>query len=202
MKRVLVLAVCLTLAGCATIVKTPRSGPYRGVVESRLTQLAEQNTWLLEGRLAIRKGDEGFSAGIRWQQKDEDFDIRLLDPLGRRVAWLVGNPRRVSLTTVDGKTYKGVDPQLLLKQNLGWAIPLDSLKYWVKGMPDPHKVSWREEYDDIGRPLLLDQADWHVKLSRYDSDQPLALPKMVRLEREGFRAKLLIDSRSLSENRE
>jgi len=194
MKLGVVLLACLLLAGCATIVKTPRSGPYRAVVESRLAQLAEKNSWTLEGRLAIRKGDEGFSAGIVWQQQDETFDIRLLDPLGRRVAWLQGNPQRVTLATADGKTHKGVDPQILLRQNLGWAIPLDSLKYWVKGMPDPNKASWREEYDNIGRPLLLDQADWQVKLSRYDSDQPLALPQMVRLEREGFRAKLLIDS--------
>ncbi len=198
MRRWLVLAVCLGLASCATVIKEPRKGPYRGVIEARLAQLADQNNWELEGRLAVRRGDEGFSAAIRWKQSGERFDIRLLDPLGRRVAWLRGTPRRVTLTTSDGKTYRGVDPQRLLKQNLGWGIPLDSLKYWVKGMPDPHKVSWREEYDDIGRPVLLEQAEWRVRLSRYASDQPLALPNMVRLEREGFRAKLLVDARTVA----
>ena len=195
MKHWLVLLAGLAVAGCATIQTPSRTGPYRAVVESRLAQLAGQNQWRLEGRLAIRKDNEGFSATIHWQQMAGEFDIRLLDPLGRRVAWLTGNPKKVSLTTSDGKSYQGVDPQLLLRQHLGWGIPLDSLSYWVKGMPDPSKVTWREEYDDIGRPTLLDQADWQVTLARYESGLPLALPQLVKLEREGFRAKLLIDTR-------
>ena len=195
MKFGLILLLCLFLAGCATTQQLPQSGPYRKTVEQRLAQLAAQNQWKLEGRIAVRNGEQGFSAGMHWQQTDERFDIRLLDPLGRRVAWLTGTTDQVTLITSDGQSYEGVDPQVLLRRHLGWGIPLDSLDYWVKGMPDPNKPSWREEYDDIGRPLLLEQAEWIVNLSRYESESALAMPGLVKLERENFRAKLLVDIR-------
>ena len=195
MKFGLALLICLFLAGCATTQQQSQSGPYRKTVEQRLALLAAQNQWKLEGRIAVRNGEQGFSAGMHWQQAEERFDIRLLDPLGRRVAWLTGTADLVTLVTSDGQSYEGVDPQMLLRQHLGWGIPLDSLVYWVKGMPDPNKPSWREEYDDIGRPILLEQAEWTVNLSRYESGSVMAMPGLVKLERENFRAKLLVDSR-------
>jgi outer membrane lipoprotein LolB len=184
------------LAGCASL-PSMESRPKvpAAVVESRIAHLGKIEHWTIRGRLAVKNNNDGFSASLLWQQHKDDFDIRLFDPLGRRVAWLVGNPQQVTLTTSDGQNYQGVDPQLLLRQRLGWELPLDSLKYWIKGLPDPNKVAWREEFDDFGRALILDQAQWRVVMSQYAPNEPLAQPGRIELERKDFTAKLLVDSR-------
>jgi outer membrane lipoprotein LolB len=158
----------------------------------RKRAFASIDEWNIHGRLGIQRGDDGFSAGIDWLQKGKTFDIKLSDPLGRQVAWLRGDERQVSLDTAKGQTIKAKDPEALLLKHLGWTLPVRSLFYWVKGLPDPASIVWREEYDEQGRILLIKQAGWEVKFPKYLTKDKKSFPKLTRLEHQDFKVKLLV----------
>lgn len=184
------------LSGCATL--PPESMTTEGGAtpveraQDRRAHLEKIRSWQIKGRIGIQKGDEGFSAAMEWQQNGGVYDIRLFDPLGKRVAWLVGNERDVSLLTPDGRDLRSNNPQQLLQDELGWSFPVTSLFYWVRGLPDPASIAWREEYDALGRLNVLEQAGWTVNFDSFLSDDALALPKLTRLARDDTRVKVLV----------
>jgi outer membrane lipoprotein LolB len=193
-----VIAVLLlaALAGCAT----QRSGAlYDGVWPSEMAAerarvLAPMKIWTLKGRLGVQLKNDGFSAGMVWLQDHDNFDISLFDPVGRRVAWLRGNNRNVDLQTAQGQSFTGSDPERLLQEHLGWSIPVRSLSWWVKGLPDPATVAWSQEYDDYGRLIALNQGGWSMRIARYQDSDKHALPRLTRMEHKDVKLKLLIKS--------
>ena len=191
-----VVAIVLLFSGCASV-PTPR--PADGVWPTELAVertevLAPISTWKLQGRLGVQLENDGFSAALTWLQDNDHFDIRLFDPVGRRVAWLRGSDKAVDLQTAQGQSFSGDNPEKLLQKYLGWSIPVKSLSWWVKGLPDPTTVAWRQEYDDAGRLVSLEQGGWSMRITRYQSDEKLALPKLARMEQGKVKLKLLIKS--------
>lgn len=182
------------LGGCATTPGQTGGSGQRPIDlgAEREARIAQVEHWKISGRIGIRNGDEGFSAGLEWVQAGKQFDIRLFDPLGRKVAWLRGSDTSVSLRTSDGKNLTATDPQLLMQQNLGWSFPIRSFFYWVKGIPDPGQVIWRQEYDGRGRLVLMQQGGWKATFSRYRHVEAGEIPQLAKLERGNLRVKLLI----------
>ena len=185
------------LAGCATrpSVKPVAEGVWPVELASeRAEKLAPVTTWKLQGRLGVQLENDGFSAALTWLQDDGRFDIRLFDPVGRRVAWLRGTDKAVDLQTAQGQSFSGDNPEKLLQEYLGWSIPVKSLAWWVKGLPDPTSVAWRQEYDDLGRLVSLEQGGWTMRIASYQSDDVLAMPKLTRMQQGNVKLKLLIKS--------
>lgn len=206
--RVLLAALlpALMLFGCATAPK-PQSQQVPSAVKKaaapgekvplqlgveRQSRFARVDRWTINGRLGIKKGDEGFSAAIKWKQDKDDFDIRLFDPLGRQVALLLGDLDTVTLKTMDGKEFKAPTAQELLDEQLGWSFPVKSLLFWVKGLFDPSLIVWRQEYDNAGRLVLLDQGDWHVTFPKYQDMESEYIPRIAVLEQKDVRVKFLV----------
>ncbi|MGF1644712.1 MAG: lipoprotein insertase outer membrane protein LolB [Thiotrichales bacterium] len=195
--RLLVLLVMQAMIfGCATVAPpAPRSeGPAPiDLSEQRRLQLAKIDTWDIKGRLGVQREEEGFSASLEWKQNGQVSDIRLFDPLGRRVAWLVSDRGEVNLLTGDGKDLRSDNPEELMQTHLGWSFPVRSLFHWIKGIPDPDEVAWREEYDDVGRLVKLEQSGWSMTVERFLGEDPLARPALAVLEREKMRVKVLVN---------
>ncbi len=186
------------IAGCATTPVT-KPGTTSGIWPSELAaeraeKLAPITTWKLDGRLGVQLENDGFSAALVWLQDGDRFDIRLFDPVGRRVAWLRGDDKAVDLQTAQGQSFKGDNPEALLQKYLGWSIPVRSLTWWVKGLPDPTTVAWRQEFDDNGRLVSLEQGGWSMHIASYQSDDKLALPKLTKMAQGNVKLKLLIKS--------
>lgn len=191
----------LALSGC--VVAPPMSPAETSTVSrsadepiqmaaKRHSRFLHLKSWKIHGRLGIRRGNEGFSAAMLWQQKGENFDIALLDPLGRRVAQLLGNDDRVVLVTVDGKRFEADNAEELLDAQLGWSFPVQSLLHWVKGTPNPRQLVWRQEYDDLGRLIKLRQGKWTLNIKKYQNLEDEYIPKLIKMERKDIKVKLLI----------
>jgi outer membrane lipoprotein LolB len=203
MFNVFCIAGIVALSGCATTppistpppqsvdTSQPVSEPIR-LAGKRHSRFHNLDNWKLNGRLGIRQGDEGFSAGMQWQQKGANFDIALLDPLGRRVAQLLGNADHVVLKTVDGNRFEADNAEELLEAQLGWSFPVQSLFYWVKGTPNPKLLVWREEYDNRGRLVKLHQGKWKLNITKYQNLGEEYIPRLIKMEREDIKVKLLI----------
>jgi outer membrane lipoprotein LolB len=101
--------------------------------EQRIARLSGWVHWSFNGRVAIRHGEEGWQAGLNWRQDSDYFEIQVLDPLGRKVADIRGDSRGVHLTTSRGEKAQAADSESLMRQVLGWSLPLSGMRYWVLG---------------------------------------------------------------------
>lgn len=185
-------AFALWIAGCATTPKPPALSQPELAWQARQALLREQQDWRFRGRIAIRRGEEGWQAGLSWRQHRQRFDIQVLDPLGRKVAQLDGDGDRVTLTTSQGERARAADPERLMERVLGWSLPVSGLRYWVLGVPDPEGSTPQLELDAAGRLSRLTQDGWAVEYRRYEPHTDMDLPAKLVLSRSDLRVRLVV----------
>ena len=123
--------------------------------------------WQLRGRIAVRTAEDAVSFTIRWSQIQDQFDIRLSTTLGILVAHIYGDDHGVTLVS-DGDSYSANTAQVLLHQQIGLLLPVDDLRYWVRGKPAPTtSFQWLEN--------TLCQSDWLIEYKTYKHGKPMKL---------------------------
>jgi outer membrane lipoprotein LolB len=150
-----------------------------------------QKSFVLNGRIAVKRDSERFSANLRWAHDSATDDILLLAPLGQTVAHISSNAREAMLDTADNH-YTAQNTEELTQQVLGWNLPVAGLSYWVLALAAPESPS-RIEHDEKGRIMLMQQNGWQISYSRYAAQTPDSLPMRMKLQREGIELQLLID---------
>ena len=186
----------LLLAACASLpAPSPVASPAPLDWPQRRAQLQQRAEFTLKGRLAVAAGEEGFSAGLRWHQRDRDALIELDGPFGVGGLRLQVRGEALELTTSRGERLDGAAARGELERRLGFELPLESLRYWVRGVPDPSSAA--DERLDVAAPRLagLAQGGWTVDYAAYLED-PMsgALPRRLSLVRQGTRLRLVIEA--------
>lgn len=182
----------LALAGCETL--APRvAGENLPAWEQRQQEMAELTRWGLEGRLAIKVGDDGHSANIIWKQDGEVLDARFFGPFGAGNTRILGNADALLLETSDGASRFSSEPERDLYWELGWTVPLRQMPFWVKGVPGPGLVE-DLEIDGAGRLQSLRQGEWSLAIPQYrQREDGRVMPRKITLEREDVRIRLIVD---------
>lgn len=186
----------LLLAACASLPAPPPVAPPAALDwPQRRAQLQQRADFTLKGRLAVAAGEEGFSAGLRWQQRDREGLIELDGPFGVGGLRLQVRGESLELTTSRGERLDGAAARGELERRLGFALPLASLRYWVRGVPDPSATA--DERVDPAAPRLagLAQGGWTVDYAAYVEDPGAgALPRRLSAVRDGTRLRLVIEA--------
>jgi outer membrane lipoprotein LolB len=182
--------VIVLVAGCAT----PHSAllPEIDSWDTRTRVLAGLNEWEFRGRIAVKTGSDGFNGKLRWMQKDEDFSAIVSGPLSIGKVRIEGDDHSVVMTGKDGVRTELEDAELELRYRYGWTIPIESLRYWALGIPDP-SVPAQTEVNADGQLESLTQRDWSVRISRYDDGGGQLMPKLLTAENSDTRVRLLVD---------
>lgn len=165
--------------------------------------------WTLQGRIAVRAGDEGWHASLIWHQTGNAYQADLSGPLGQGALRLQGDDTGVRLQRADGLRDQSADADALLARHTGWRLPVNGLRYWVLGLAAPQS-GWgslpgslpgstpreaRWERDANGRPERLLQDGWDIRYTAFQEWPGLGtLPRRIEMEREGLHARLLIDT--------
>lgn len=188
------LIACL-LTAC-TVIHEPQLPPdveidKQAVWETRRLYLEGVQTWSLQGRIAGKSNNEGFRTGVRWQQRQQEFDIGLHGPLGRKVAVINVSEGSVQVNTARGESYSAQDIGDLMQHLFGYSLPLNSLLYWMRGIPDPGQAYASLQLDDQGRLKHLNQTEWFIDYNRYHNGDP-ALPAFIRISTTGLNANIVI----------
>lgn len=160
--------------------------------ELRRAALADLQRWSLKGRMALRTDKESWTVTLHWENEVDRFQLRMIAPLGQGTWQLTGNRDLVALTTDDNQIYEAADSESLLRQTLGWEIPLEGLEYWVRGMPQPNKPFDRILLDSEARMVDLKQSGWEIKIERYQKVQGMDLPGKISMFNPHFSVKLVI----------
>ena len=193
-----VLASLLLVAGCTT---TPDAIdlPELGSWEDRNAILGGIRDWQFRGRIAVKAGDEGFNGKFNWTQDGDAFDASVGGPLGVGTVRIEGDGRSVTLTDKDGVETRLDDVERDLRWRYGWTIPVESLRYWALGIPDPGSPGVTE-VDDAGRLARLEQSDWIVQISRYQEAGGQSMPRILTATSRDTRVRMVIDRWLFFEN--
>jgi len=148
------VAVCaaLALAACATV---PPSGPPvtpEPVVDAPFD---------VSGRLSARRGAEGAAAHFDWTHAPGRDAISLATPMGTTLARLERDAAGATLVRPDRPVERASDIATLADRVLALPLPVESLAWWIRGVPhpgSPHAV----ERDGAGRASVLRQDGWAV----------------------------------------
>lgn len=152
------------------------------------------NAWELQGRIAVRAGDDGWHASLKWRQRGASYQADLSGPLGQGALRLRGDDSGVTLESADGERDQSTDADALLARHTGWNLPVSGMRYWVLGLEAPGSEA-RWERDANGRPQRLLQDGWVIRYTDFQEQPGMGqLPRRIEMEREGLHARLLIDT--------
>lgn len=155
------------LQACATAPSQVGDDPEaeRRYVE-RLARLQATDRWTLEGRLAIRDGDDGGSGKLRWQAEPGGSRLDFHGALGRGAWRLIVSPGEAVLTMADGAVYRAASVDRLVTEQIGWQVPVAELSWWIRGLAAPGGRAARA-LGASGELLELQQAGWSIEFNRY-----------------------------------
>ena len=202
MKPVRTLAALLmlaTLGACTTIQVAPLP---EGMTDqppanwtARSASLGQLDHWKLSGKLAVRQpSDSGTAIINHWIQDGEAYDLALSSAfLGMGSTRLKGVPGFIELTLPNGDTYHSGEPESLVEAATGWQLPLESLTWWIRGLPSPGS-DYRLLFDEQGSLAIIRQDGWEIRYDRWQaflSSYP-ALPARITALKEEKRVRLVV----------
>ena len=85
--------------------------------------------------------------------------------------------------------------RLALEQQIGFVLPVESLRYWMLGVPDPRDTVEEQVASDAARLESLRQKGWTVIFKNYArvSGADYELPQRIEASRESLRVRLVIE---------
>lgn len=193
MNKIIPLLLAVTLAGCADLSISPVPGDISADPwNTRRDYLVKLRAWTLTGRLAVQTEHEGWTATLHWIQDNENYNMRFIAPLGQGTYELSGDVHKVSMLTADNRFLQANDPESLMLDNLGWNVPLNGLKYWIRGLPEPGTAPDNMILDDKGRITDLQQSGWRISILRYAEVEGIDLPGKLFMQNDRFKLRLVI----------
>jgi outer membrane lipoprotein LolB len=146
------------------------------------------SSWRLAGRAAVAVGTQGWQATLNWRQSGGLAEIHLSGPFGVGSMVLKRGP--------DGLSLNGAPPSdavlAQLQERLGFELPVDHLRFWLLGVPDP-SAPVELKRNDQGRASQLTQDDWTIDYDRYMPVDGDVLPAHLVLSRAGVRVRIVVD---------
>jgi outer membrane lipoprotein LolB len=193
LRHVLAFSLIALLAGCAGITshEAVQGKGDANKWRANKEQLASLDGWQINGKVGIRAPKDSGSGTLFWLQRQDYYDIRLSGPLGRGAARLTGRPGAVSLEVANQGRYDAPDPETLLKDQLGWKLPVSHLVWWVRGLPAPDSKS-RLTLDGDSRLSNLEQDGWQIEYLSYTEQNGYTLPERMKLHGQDLDVTLVI----------
>lgn len=153
-----------------------------------------QQTWSLQGRAAITSGNQGGNARIDWAHTPNTDSVQLSAPVTRQSWRLDTDASSATLHGVPNGPLHHADAQTLLREATGWDIPVQLLRYWVRGLPSAASdLGVLRLRDDVrGEVTGFDEAGWRIDIGERDAT---GRPLRINAEQpaSGHRVRLVID---------
>lgn len=173
------LAVLALLAGC---VQQPAKEPEDWTQHREA--VASLGNWDLQGKIGLRSPKQSGSAFLSWSQQHDSYRLVLSGALGLGRLALEGDASGVTWQGKDGKTRHHPDPSVMIAEAWGWTVPVNALRFWVRGIPDP-SLPVEEQVLEHGLATRFRQSGWTVTPEIYRDASGISLPGRVRLQGEG-----------------
>lgn len=188
----LVAALLLAVTACSPLPTTTDRATSWARQQSLLASL---DHWTTNGKIALRSERASESASIVWRQTGANSDLRLSGPLGMGTTHVSSDGR--ALVVEQGSEVRTLDistPDAIFL-NTGWALPLQALPYWLKGLPSPdYAVDQFSLTPEANTLQTLAQDGWVITYDAYAVFEDTLLPTRIIAERDGMRMKVILRS--------
>lgn len=190
-RAVLALAV-LALAACAPVRvrETPQALAAQQAREARLAPLTH---WNLTAHFGVSGNGDGGSGELTWTQDGDAYTFIVRAPVTGKTWRLSGDAGHAMLEGVDPHPDADSDAQRLLRDRLGWDVPLADLRAWVRGLRAPG-VTAQVQYNEADLPAVIEQDGWKVEYRDWFADRNPPLPRKVFASRGDARVRMAIES--------
>lgn len=180
-----VVAALLLLTGC-----TAAGNRSAAVLDA--AALAELESWELRGRVALNREGRGAQANVLWRQEGALARLELSGP------WGVG-AERVRIEGGDVNLFSEGDwvsmcaPGMRIEEleMLCDSAPLQSLPYWLRGLPDPASP-FTEYSSGQGAAREFRQDGWRIEVNALARSGGLAVPRRLNISGPGASMRVAI----------
>lgn len=173
----------LTLSACSISPPVKIGGGYSRLA---LEHSLAQGPWSLQGRMSLTGADDSWSADVFWQHEPELEQIRLSGPLGQGAVSIRLEDGFVAIARGDQAVETSDQPELFIRQQLGLNVPVQSLRYWVLGLPSPD-----QNFEDS--LTGFSQGGWLIEYLQMQEVQGYSVPHKIFVKNPDVKLKLIID---------
>ncbi len=198
-KNKLMMAALKLLLGLSLLLLTAcASDPVEnGIKYSRASRLNlyKLDQWSFEGRIALVGQKDSWSANITWDHVSEVEKIKISGPLGQGAVIITMTGDSVEIDRGGGDVKSSNQPDEFINAQLGMFVPVQSLKYWVVGLPEPNG-----QYRDT--EMGFDQSGWLNEFAQMQVIEDGGLmPRKVTIMNNKIKLKLIINNWILNDKR-
>lgn len=188
-RNLLVALLCaVVLAACAPV---PRKPLEAGLAESQ-RKLLDLPYWRFEGRVAVQTRAEGLNASLFWEHDGRQDRVRLSGPFSQGAVSIVLQDDLIYINEGNGVVRTSRDPDELLRQRLGFTVPLANLRYWVLGLPAPRGEPANMAVSGAA-DRSFDQQGYALAFERFIRVREFDLPQKMSAQGAELKLKLIVD---------
>ncbi|MDC9720452.1 MAG: lipoprotein insertase outer membrane protein LolB [Gammaproteobacteria bacterium] len=194
-KHIALGMLCFGIAACST---TPTNTLSRTASHAyspfshKQSELEKLIEWDVGGKLAVHVNGKSNAGILTWRQRSAHFELLINGPLGSGQFHITGTPGLV-IATNSTKQVEAASIEALFMQEFGWQFPMQELRYWVRGIPQPNTGSI-VTYTPKGDAATIEQAGWMVTYHSYSQVSGLSMPKKVTIVGNDIRLVLVLKS--------
>ena len=172
----------LLLPACSTAPVEPEV-LYSKIAREHLYKLER---WSFEGRLALTGKNDSWSASINWGHGPDDEKIKLSGPMGQGATVIQLTGDLVIIDRGGDEVQSSIRPEEFINQQLGMFVPVNSLRYWVVGLPEPTSAF-------VETATGFTQSGWLIEYKQMQSVDNQSMPRKIAVTNEQVKLKLVID---------
>ena len=136
--------------------------------------------------LALTGQNDSWSANISWGHSPEEEKIKLSGPLGQGTVVILLTGNVVTIDRGGDDVQSSTQPEEFINQQLGMFVPVQSLRYWVVGLPEP-SGSFKETATGFN------QSGWLIEYKQMQPVDNGTMPRKMMVTNEQVKLKLIID---------
>jgi len=191
----LAVSVMILLAACAPMQMKQHVGSAadESAQQAREAALSGRTHWSLAAHIGVSNEHDSGSGELDWQQDGAAYTFTVRAPVTGKTWKLSGDDGHAKLEGVESSPIRSDDAEQLLRERVGWDVPISSLRAWVLGLRAPAAPA-QVSYADSGLPAKITQAGWSVEYRDWYTDRNPPLPKRVFASRGATRVKMAIES--------
>lgn len=176
----------LFLAGCAVA-----PVPLKLELAPDWSELRQIDAWEMKGRVSFRQGKEGWHGRVSWKSDAAMDRIKISGPIGQGALVIRIREGVGEVTHADGRVEVVSDPAVLLEKELGIAVSIEALRWWVRGLPSddsPFEIIKGDE-GVVG----FRQEGWLISQWDFRLDEGKVRPYRLKIQGEALVLKFVID---------